>query len=157
VNIYLFILGALGVWRITHLLHAEDGPGEIVIKLRKLAADGVVGQAMDCFYCLSMWIAMPFALLVGQSWLERALLWPALSGAAIAVELLMARLRPTPPAVAVYAEDAAQASVEESDVQLWEFTTKHEDDRDDANRNVARGKPCSSAIHDRACASGSDV
>src|SRR5262245_44416984 len=99
------------MWRITHLLHAEDGHGEIVVKLRKLAADGVVGQAMDCFYCLSMWIAVPFALLIGQSWLERALLWPALSGAAIGIELLMARLRPAqpaPPTMVVYAEDAAQ-------------------------------------------------
>jgi len=133
----------------------EDGPADLIVRMRKLAGSSVVGRAMDCFYCLSMWIAVPFALLIGQSWVERALLWPALSGAAIALELLMARLRPTQPAV--YAEDAAQTPVEESDVQLWEITTKHADDRDDADWNVARGKPCPPAIHDRVRASADDV
>jgi len=45
----VFILGILGVWRITHLLHAEDGPRQIVVKLRRAAGDGLLGQAMDCF------------------------------------------------------------------------------------------------------------
>lgn len=48
----VLILGILGVWRMTHLLHAEDGPGQAVVKLRRAAGDGVLGQAMDCFQCL---------------------------------------------------------------------------------------------------------
>ena len=90
----VFILGILGVWRITHLLHAEDGPGQIVVKLRRAAGDGVLGQAMDCFQCLSLWIAAPFAVLIGQGWLERTLLWPALSAGAIALEAILQRLKP---------------------------------------------------------------
>lgn len=135
-NMYVFILGLLGVWRITHLLHAEDGPGDVIVKLRRLAGDSVTGQAMDCFYCLSLWIAAPFALVIGQGWLERALLWPALSAGAIALDFALQHLKPTSPAVR-YAEDEPQpqpqSKQEESHVQLWEITTNHGENRDDAD------------------------
>ena len=94
---YVFILGLLGVWRITHLLHIEDGPDDVIVKLRWWAGNSLIGQAMDCFYCLSLWVAVPFALLIGQSWLERALLWPALSAGAIALNLTLQRLKPAAP------------------------------------------------------------
>ena len=32
---YDLILGILGVWRITHLLQAEDGPWDLVVQLRR--------------------------------------------------------------------------------------------------------------------------
>lgn len=113
----VFILGILGVWRITHLLHAEEGPGQVVVKLRRAAGDGVLGQAMDCFQCLSLWIAAPFAVLIGQGWLERTLLWPALSAGAIALEVILQRLK---PAGVHYFEDEPEQ--EKSHVQLWETT-----------------------------------
>lgn len=78
------------VWRITHLLVAEDGPGDLVVKLRRAAGDSAVGRALDCFYCTSVWAALPFAYLCADDWAPRALLWPALSGAAIVVERLTA-------------------------------------------------------------------
>ena len=80
---YWFTLGVLGVWRVTHLLNAEDGPGQIFVKLRRLIGSGFWGSLFDCFYCLSVWIAAAFACAIGDSWSERLLLWPALSGAAI--------------------------------------------------------------------------
>jgi hypothetical protein len=83
---YYLILGVLGVWRITHLLNAEDGPGKIFVQLRELAGSGFWGELLDCFYCLSLWVALPFALLTGSSWRERLLLWLALSGAAMLLE-----------------------------------------------------------------------
>jgi hypothetical protein len=83
---YELLLGVLGVWRITHLLQAEDGPWDGVVRLRARAGDSFVGHLMDCFYCLSLWIALPFALLFGAGWLEHLLLWPALSGGAILLE-----------------------------------------------------------------------
>ncbi|HKF21509.1 MAG TPA: DUF1360 domain-containing protein [Candidatus Angelobacter sp.] len=83
---YYLILGVLGVWRITHLLNAEDGPGKILVRLRELAGSGFWGELLDCFYCLSLWVALPFALLTGSSWREKLLLWLALSGAAILLE-----------------------------------------------------------------------
>jgi hypothetical protein len=100
---YWFLLGVLCVWRLTHLVVAEDGPWRSFARLRETAGGGFWGGLFDCFYCLSLWIALPLALLIGETAQERALLWPALSGAAILLE------RATLPSVnaspALYAED----------------------------------------------------
>src|SRR5215469_11483027 len=80
------ILGILAVWRITHLLQAEDGPGDVFVKLRQAMGNGFWGNLLDCFYCLSLWIAIPFAAWLGRGVAEKFLLWPALSGAAILLE-----------------------------------------------------------------------
>ena len=94
---YWLTIGILGVWRITHLLAAEDGPFDVVVRLRRRAGAGFWGSLLDCFYCLSLWVAVPFAWFLGEGWKERALLWPALSGAAILLERLTER-KQTPPA-----------------------------------------------------------
>ena len=88
---YWLVIGILVVWRITHLLAAEDGPWDIVILLRRQAGAGFWGKLLDCFYCLSLWAAAPFALLLGGGWTERLLLWPALSSGAILIERLTSR------------------------------------------------------------------
>jgi hypothetical protein len=87
---YYFVLGIFGVWRITHLLSQEAGPGDILAKFRRSLGAGFWGSLLDCFYCLSVWVSAPFALVIGNGWMERALLWPALSGAAILAERLSA-------------------------------------------------------------------
>jgi hypothetical protein len=86
VDVYRFVLGVLVVWRVTHLLHAEDGPWDIVVRVRRRAGDGVGGRLLDCFYCLSLWMAAPLAVWLGDGWAERLLLWPALSAGAILLE-----------------------------------------------------------------------
>ena len=106
-------VAALAVWRITHLLHAEAGPGNWVVRLRRAAGSGLLGQAMDCFHCLSLWLALPFAWLVGQGLEQTLLLWPALSAAAIAFDAAMQRLQ---PATARYFEDPVANG--DADVQL---------------------------------------
>ena len=85
-KIYRFVLGLLVVWRITHLWQAEDGPWDVSIHLRRAAGNSFWGRLLDCFYCLSLWVAAPFAFLLGKSWWERAFLWPALSGGASLLE-----------------------------------------------------------------------
>jgi hypothetical protein len=80
------ILSVLAVWRVTHLLHVEDGPFDIFQRVRVTAGTGLFGKVLDCFYCLSLWVAVPFALLQAASWLERGVLWLALSAAAILVQ-----------------------------------------------------------------------
>jgi hypothetical protein len=77
-----FVLVALAVWRVTHLLAEEDGPGDVVVRLRKRLGDSIAGRAMDCFFCLSLWIAAPFAVLLAGDVLTWGLAWLALSGAA---------------------------------------------------------------------------
>lgn len=100
---YWLILGILCVWRITHLLQAEDGPWNVVVRLRKTAGEGFWGRLLDCFYCLSIWIAAPIAFVIGQGWLEQMLLWPALSAGAILLERLINPVEHIPPAL--YFED----------------------------------------------------
>ena len=79
---YWLMLGILCVWRVTHLLNAEDGPWELVIRLRRWAGSGFWGKLLDCFYCLSLWLALPFAIGLGRNWKEKMLLWLALSAGA---------------------------------------------------------------------------
>ena len=96
---YGFLLGILSVWRITHLLHAEDGPWDVVVRLRRMAGEGFWGQLLDCFYCLSVWIAAPFAIVLGRKPGERFLLWTALSAGAILVESVRDRRYGEAPAL----------------------------------------------------------
>jgi len=100
---YWLVIGILGVWRVTHLLHAEDGPWDLMARLRGLAGSGFWASLLDCFYCLSIWVAVPFAFILGEEWKERLLLWPALSAAAILLE--RATLKENPPPPATYFED----------------------------------------------------
>lgn len=81
-----FAIASLACWRLTHLLASEDGPGEVVLRVRRLLGDSVVGRAMDCFYCLSFWVAGPVALLLAQDLAGWVLSWLALSGAACLIE-----------------------------------------------------------------------
>ncbi len=85
-NWYYLILSTLAVWRITHLLGKENGPFGIVFLMRQKAGAGFFGSLLDCFYCLSIWIAFPFGIWLGNDWKEKILLWLALSGAACLLE-----------------------------------------------------------------------
>ena len=58
----------------------------MVVRLRRRAGDGWIGEAMDCFYCLSVWTAAPVAAAVARNRREAPLTWLALSGAACLLE-----------------------------------------------------------------------
>jgi hypothetical protein len=103
---YRLILGLLTVWRVTHLLQAEDGPWDIIVRLRRRAGDGFWGKLLDCFYCLSVWVAAPLGFLLGETWWERALLWPSLSAGASLLEQATSVTLRVPPAL--FAEDPAE-------------------------------------------------
>ena len=90
---YWLIIGTLSVWRVTHLLAAEDGPWQVMVRLRRQAGSGFFAELLDCFYCLSIWIAAPVAVLIGEGWREQGLLWLALSGGAILLERVTAEPR----------------------------------------------------------------
>jgi hypothetical protein len=79
-------LAVLATWRVTHLLALEDGPGDIIASLRQALGDNFFGKLMDCFYCLSLWVAAPAACLTMKNWSEWPLHWLALSGAACLLE-----------------------------------------------------------------------
>lgn len=86
-----FLIASLGVWRVTHLLNAEDGPWDLSAKLRRGVGSGFFGGLLDCFYCLSLWVAAPFAWFLGAGHGERLLLWLAMSAGAILLERVTAR------------------------------------------------------------------
>jgi hypothetical protein len=88
---YWSVIDILAVWRITHLFYAEDGPWNLLAKLRRAVGEGFWGGLLDCFYCLSLWVAIPAAWVLGMNWKERILLWPALSAGAILLERLTSR------------------------------------------------------------------
>lgn len=100
-------VGVLAVWRVTHLLWGEDGPGDLFVRLRRLAGRGFVGRLLDCFYCVSLWVALPFAYVLGADWDERALLWLGLSGGAVLLERATAPRAPDAPPPAVWHEEPA--------------------------------------------------
>lgn len=83
---FLFVLMSLATWRITHLLSKEDGPFHLVYHFRKKAGAGFFGSLLDCFYCVSVWVALPFGLCEGNNWWQKLLFWWALSGAACLLE-----------------------------------------------------------------------
>lgn len=90
-RLYWLSLGVLSVWRITHLLQAEDGPWNLLVKFRRLFGNGMLGALLDCFYCLSLWVSLPFSYWIGEGLKERLLLWLAFSGAAILLERISGR------------------------------------------------------------------
>ncbi len=102
---YSLVVGILVVWRVTHLFYGEDGPWDLMVRLRRAAGESFWGRLLDCFYCLSLWIAVPFAFLLGEPWRERLLLWPALSGGAILLERITSREGRTPSAPCVEDEE----------------------------------------------------
>jgi hypothetical protein len=90
---YWLLLGVLATWRVAHLLQFEEGPWHFLSRLRKATAPWLAG-VLACFYCFSVWVALPAAMLLGRTWPERFWLWPALSAGAILLERLIAP--PTP-------------------------------------------------------------
>ncbi|MCI0694178.1 hypothetical protein L0337_19495 [candidate division KSB1 bacterium] len=87
--LFKFLLALLATWRVTHLLAKEDGPGDLIVRIRRRLGQSFWGKLMDCFKCLSLWIAIPFAFFVGGTWVEKGMIWLALSGSAILLENLI--------------------------------------------------------------------
>lgn len=90
----MLLVATLATWRVTHLIVAEDGPWNIVARLRRFAGAGAWGDLMDCFYCTSLWVAAPLTLWLSDDWPARTVLWLAVSGGAIVID----RVLPEPPA-----------------------------------------------------------
>jgi hypothetical protein len=102
---YWLTLGILITWRVTHLISVESGPWSLFERLRRVAGSGFFPELMACFYCLSLWIAAPLAILLGAGWRHRLLLWPALSAGAILLERATLRGEPAAPIILNETED----------------------------------------------------
>jgi hypothetical protein len=102
---YRFAIASLATWRVAHLLAEEDGPFDAVVRTRARLGNGQLGELMDCFYCVSVWVAMPIALTLTRR-RDLPLVALALSGAACLLE------RPVASMTRHQLNGAA-------DVQLW--------------------------------------
>ncbi|HEX6898973.1 MAG TPA: DUF1360 domain-containing protein [Thermoanaerobaculia bacterium] len=91
-------LSVLATWRVSHLIASEDGPFDVIVRLRQRAGDGVLGKLMDCPYCLSLWIAAPLALLLADGAVAWCVAWLAISGGALLLEKLSRSATPRNPA-----------------------------------------------------------
>ena len=84
----------------------DESDTEYVLgNLRRSAGTGQFGELLSCFYCLSLWIAAPFAWLLADGWRHRLLLWPALSAGAILLERIASGGEPAAPIVLEEPED----------------------------------------------------
>jgi hypothetical protein len=97
VTYFHFVIAILAVWRITHLLSKEDGPFDILFRIRKQIGRGFFGSLLDCFYCLSVWIAIPFGIWVGNTVIEKIVCCIAISGAACVIQKIIDKSTPEPP------------------------------------------------------------
>jgi hypothetical protein len=88
--IHRFVLASLATWRLTHLLAEEDGPADAVVRLRARVGDGPLGGAMDCFQCLSVWVAAPISVGLTRRGRPDPVAWLALSGAACLLQQVTA-------------------------------------------------------------------
>jgi hypothetical protein len=123
VEFYRLIISILVVWRITHLVQGEDGPWNLIVRLRQWVGQGFWSGLLDCFYCLSLWVAVPAAVLTGQGWKQRLVLWPALSAGAIILERISSRHEPVAPVI--FSEDEPSEN-------------EHGEDEDKEKENVLR-------------------
>jgi hypothetical protein len=122
-----FVLAVLATWRVTHLLASEDGPADLVVRFRALLGQGIAGKLMDCFNCLSLWIAAPAAWFVTRRPLEWLFCWLALSGGACLLE------RTREPAVVQSISQPAEGDI--NDVLRSETSGTAEKPGDNPNRD----------------------
>jgi hypothetical protein len=90
-HFYWLLIASLATWRLTHLLSLEDGPWDLLLRVRTRLGRSALGTLMDCFYCLSLWVSLPIAIALAESWKERFILWPALSAVAVLLQRVTAR------------------------------------------------------------------
>lgn len=113
-RVYEFAIAAIGVWRISHLLTVEDGPWRMFARLRHVVQRHRWSDLLDCLYCVSVWVAIPFATVLCHGVRDWCLLWPALSGTAILLE----RITSAPVPRTQYLEHGFAESEELDDVML---------------------------------------
>lgn len=86
------IIAGLATWRLSSLLVHEDGPWDIMLRLRHWAradgdeVSGVIALALQCIWCVSVWVApvMLALALMPLLWVVPAIM--AVSAVAILVE-----------------------------------------------------------------------
>lgn len=88
---FRLVIAVLATWRVAHLIAHEDGPFDMIVRIRVAAGASFFGRLMDCPYCLSIWIATPFAFMLASTVGAWVAAWLAISGGACLIERLAER------------------------------------------------------------------
>jgi len=96
----VIVLAVLSVWRVVHLIAKEDGPFYVFGRLREFAgvryasgteefvADTMIGNLLLCPLCLSVWFAIPPAVILATGVFQGFICWLGISGGASLLELM---------------------------------------------------------------------
>jgi hypothetical protein len=79
-TVFRFVLASLAVWRISFLLVREDGPGKVLMRLRKRVEKCFLGELLKCVKCTGVWVSLPFAIYVGGDFWQIVVVWLAIAG-----------------------------------------------------------------------------
>jgi len=77
-DVWCFTLCALAVWRVAHLLTGENGPWDLILRMRDALGLSRLDRMMSCFYYLSILSALPPALWLSSSSSGFFIQWMAL-------------------------------------------------------------------------------
>lgn len=97
-NLTLLIFFSLATWRMSSMLAREDGPDDVLHKLRyhlgvrydefsEPYSDKMFGKLVLCMWCSSLWVAFVYTILITPQDLVNYLIYPlAFSSGAILIE-----------------------------------------------------------------------
>lgn len=97
------LLAILATWRISHLVSEEEGPGNILGKLRSYFIEGGepdgrpknwFGKALQCPYCISIYVAFLIAIYFSYgNWWLLPLYTAAFSAGSILVDIMHDKIK----------------------------------------------------------------
>lgn len=81
---------SLAAWRVASMLHSEKGPFAVFERFRLWTYQyEFAGELIRCFYCLSVWVAMPFAIAYAHNFLQWFVNTLAISAAVISINAVI--------------------------------------------------------------------
>jgi len=81
-----FIVASLATYAVSTLVSAYDGPGMIFASLRRVWPNSWLQDLLECPVCLSVWVSVPFALLISSDWQQFLLNWLGAVGVVILIK-----------------------------------------------------------------------
>jgi hypothetical protein len=93
-SVWRLSVPALAIRQVARLLPDVDGLWDLTARLCGRLDASIPGRLMHCFYCMSLWIALPLAVLTSNGWLGIVVHWLALWGAACLLEKSTAKPGP---------------------------------------------------------------
>lgn len=69
----VFVIYTLAVYRVAYMVTREEGPLGVFVWLRGKVDPNQqtwIGRGLNCILCVSVWIGLIGALLIGATWLE---------------------------------------------------------------------------------------